>query len=72
MPYESSIDIVQILRSTLYLLEHSLYAQKPSSTVEDLKLHISQAIADLEAAKRPVGKESLISEDGLEDKAELA
>jgi hypothetical protein len=67
MPYQPDLDIVQILRSTLYLLEHSHYPEKPSVTVEALRLHLTEAIAKLEAAKIPPGRE-----DAAEDKEELA
>jgi hypothetical protein len=52
MSYETHIDVVPVLRSTLYLLEHSQYPEKESRTVEALVLHLRQAIEDLETCKR--------------------
>ena len=54
MPYEASIDVVQILRSTLYLLEHADYPQKGSSAIAAIVAHLRLTIAELEGgAKRP-------------------
>lgn len=59
VPYETRIDVVAILTSTLYLLEHSFYPAKDSVTIADLAAHIRRAIADLEAAKIPAQSETL-------------
>ena len=57
MSYEASIDVVPILCSTLHLLEHGRYPEKESPTIEALVLHLRQAVADLESAKRPPASE---------------
>jgi hypothetical protein len=67
MSYEAHIDVVPVLRSTLYLLERSQYPEKESPTIEALVLHLRQAIADLETAKRPPA-----SEDATDRKIESA
>lgn len=60
MPYEPSIDVVQILRSTAYLLEHSDYPQRDSATIAALVLHLHQAIAGFEAQAKvlPQGEDA--------------
>lgn len=68
MPYETSIDAVQILRSTLYLLEHAEFPQKHCPVIEEVVLHLRQAIADLEAARLPPARES----GEVDEDAELA
>ena len=47
MPYEIPLNVVEILKSTLYLLEHTIYPGKDSKTVNDLKRCISGAIDSL-------------------------
>jgi hypothetical protein len=47
MPYEIPLNVIEILKSTLYLLEHTLYPGKDGKTVTDLKRCISIAIQDL-------------------------
>jgi len=49
MPYEIPLNVIEILKSTLYLLEHTLYPGKDGKTVTDLKKCISGAIANLAA-----------------------
>ena len=49
MPYEIPLNVIQILKSTLYLLEHTIYPGKDSKTVSDLKKCISGAIQNLAA-----------------------
>ena len=49
MPYEIPLNVIEILKSTLYLLEHTLYPGKDGKTVTDLKKCISGAIATLAA-----------------------
>jgi hypothetical protein len=55
MPYEIPLNVVEILKSTLYLLEHTIYPGKDGKTVNDLKHCISTAIDSLrtEAAEAP-------------------
>jgi hypothetical protein len=55
MPYEIPLNVVEILKSTLYLLEHTIYPGKDGKTVSDLKHCISRAIDSLraEATKAP-------------------
>lgn len=55
MPYEIPLNVVEILKSTLYLLEHTIYQGKDGKTVSDLKKCIAHAIASLgaEAAEAP-------------------
>jgi hypothetical protein len=55
MPYEIPLNVIEILRSTLYLLEHTIYPGKDGKTVMDLKKCINGAINDLatEAAQAP-------------------
>lgn len=55
MPYEIPLNVVEILKSTLYLLEHTIYQGKDGKTVRDLKRCIAQAIDSLraEAAEAP-------------------
>lgn len=65
MPYEASIDVVQILRSTLYLLERADYPQKGSSAIAAIVGHLRLTIAELEGdAKRPPEGE-VRDDDGL-------
>jgi hypothetical protein len=47
MPYEIPLNVVEILKSTLYLLEHTIYPGKDGKTVSDLKKCISGAITAL-------------------------
>jgi hypothetical protein len=47
MPYEIPLNVVEILESTLYLLEHTIYPGKDGKTVNDLKKCISGAIQSL-------------------------
>ena len=49
MPYEIPLNVVEILKSTLYLLEHTIYPGKDGKTVNDLKKCISGAIQSLTA-----------------------
>jgi hypothetical protein len=47
MPYEIPLNVIEILKSTLYLLENTLYPAKDGKTVTDLKKCIASAIASL-------------------------
>lgn len=49
MPYEIPLNVIEILKSTLYLLEHTIYPGKEGKTVADLKKCISGAINSLVA-----------------------
>lgn len=49
MPYEIPLNVVEILKSTLYLLEHTIYPGKDGKTVDDLKRCITGAIDSLRA-----------------------
>jgi hypothetical protein len=49
MPYEIPLNVIEILKSTLYLLEHTIYPGKDGKTVTDLKRCISHAIDSLRA-----------------------
>jgi hypothetical protein len=49
MPYEIPLNVIEILKSTLYLLEHTIYSGKEGKTVADLKKCISVAIHALAA-----------------------
>jgi hypothetical protein len=55
MPYQIPLNVIEILRSTLYLLEHTIYPGKDGKTVVDLKKCINGAINSLaaEAAQAP-------------------
>lgn len=55
MPYEIPLNVIEILKSTLYLLEHTIYPGKDGKTVTDLKRCITGAINSLaaEAAQAP-------------------
>ena len=55
MPYEIPLNVIEILKSTLYLLEHTIYPGKDGKTVVDLKRCINGAIDTLavEAAQTP-------------------
>lgn len=55
MPYEIPLNVIEILKSTLYLLEHTIYPGKDGKTVADLKRCITGAISTLaaEAAQSP-------------------
>jgi len=55
MPYEIPLNVIEILKSTLYLLENTLYPGKYGKTVTDLKKCITGAINSLvaEAAQSP-------------------
>jgi hypothetical protein len=47
MPYEIPLNVIEILKSTLYLLEHTIYPGKDGKTVTDLKRCISNAMNTL-------------------------
>jgi hypothetical protein len=47
MPYEIPLNVIEILKSTLYILEHTIYPGKGGKTVTDLKRCISGAIENL-------------------------
>jgi hypothetical protein len=47
MPYEIPLNVIEILKSTLYLLEHTIYPGKDGQTVNDLKRCITVAIQNL-------------------------
>ena len=49
MPYEIPLNVTEILKSTLYLLEHTIYPGKDGKTVTELKKCISGAIERLAA-----------------------
>jgi hypothetical protein len=49
MPYEIPLNVIEILKSTLYILEHTLYPGKGGKTVSDLKRCIAGAIENLTA-----------------------
>lgn len=49
MPYEIPLNVVEILKSTLYILEHTMYPGKDGKIVTDLKRCISGAIENLRA-----------------------
>ena len=49
MPYEIPLNVIEILKSTLYLLEHTIYPGKDGKTVMDLKKCITGAIDSLAA-----------------------
>lgn len=49
MPYEIPLNVIEILKSTLYLLEHTIYPGKEGKTVADLKKCITGAISSLSA-----------------------
>jgi hypothetical protein len=49
MPYEIPLNVIEILKSTLYLLEHTIYPGKEGKTVTDLKKCITGAISSLSA-----------------------
>lgn len=49
MPYEIPLNVIEILKSTLYLLEHTIYPGKDGKTVMDLKRCINGAITTLSA-----------------------
>ena len=49
MPYEIPLNVIEILKSTLYLLEHTIYPGKDGKTVTDLKRCITGAITALAA-----------------------
>ena len=55
MPYEIPLNVIEILKSTLYLLEHTIYPGKEGKTVSDLKKCIASAIDSLktEALEAP-------------------
>jgi hypothetical protein len=61
MPYEIPLNVIEILKSTLYLLEHTIYPGKDGKTVMDLKRCITGAINNLaaEAAQAPGEVQSL-------------
>ena len=47
MPYEIPLNVIEILKSTLYILEHTIYPGKDGKTVSDLKECIVGAINNL-------------------------
>ena len=47
MPYEIPLNVIEILRSTLYLLENTIYPGKDGKTVSELKKCILGAINSL-------------------------
>ena len=49
MPYEIPLNVIEILKSTLYLLENTIYPGKDGKTVADLKRCITGAIDSLVA-----------------------
>jgi hypothetical protein len=49
MPYEIPLNVIEILKSTLYLLEHTIYPGKDGNTVMELKKCITGAINSLAA-----------------------
>ena len=49
MSYEIPLNVIEVLKSTLYLLEHTLYPGKDGKTVTELKKCISGAIDSLSA-----------------------
>jgi hypothetical protein len=49
MPYEIPLNVIEILKSTLYLLEHTIYPGRDGETVADLKKCITGAIDSLTA-----------------------
>jgi len=55
MPYEIPLNVVEILKSTLYILEHTVYPGKDGKTVTGLRKCIGEAIDALraEAAQAP-------------------
>ncbi len=56
MPYEIPLNVIEILKSTLYLLENTIYPGKHGKTVTELKKCISGAIDNLSAeAAQPSG-----------------
>ena len=57
MPYQIRLNVVEILKSTLYLLENSIYPGKDGKTVTDLKQCISGAINNLAAEVAQAGLE---------------
>jgi hypothetical protein len=60
MPYETIIDAAQILRSTLYLLEHTDFPEKNSRTIQKVVQQLQAAIADLEIARTKIEAQSTI------------
>jgi hypothetical protein len=51
MPYQISLNLSEILRTTLYLIEHTNYPGKASSTVNDLKECMMRAISEIDATQ---------------------
>lgn len=49
MPYEIPLNIVEILKSTLYILENTIYPGKDGKTVHGLKKCLTDAIVTLGA-----------------------
>lgn len=49
MTYEIPLNVIEILKSTLYLLENTIYPGKDGKTVNDLKKCIMHAITSLRA-----------------------
>jgi hypothetical protein len=47
MPYEIPLNVIEILKSTLYLLEHTIYPGKDGEAVTNLKKCILGAINSL-------------------------
>ncbi|HMG86309.1 MAG TPA: hypothetical protein VK574_11210 [Terracidiphilus sp.] len=55
MPYEIPLNVIEILKSTLYILEHTIYPGKGGKIVTDLKRCIAGAIDNLAAEAAPPG-----------------
>jgi hypothetical protein len=51
MPYQISLNLAEILRTTLYLIEHTNYPGKTSATVKDLKECMMRAISEIDASQ---------------------
>ena len=49
MPYQISLNVIEILKSTLYLLENTIYPGKDGKTVFELKKCLNGAITALKA-----------------------
>ena len=62
MPYDITINLVEILRTTLYLLEHTEYTGKASKTVEDLRKCLLGTIAELESVSGTTAEQQMGAE----------
>jgi hypothetical protein len=58
MTYEVSIDLVEILRTTLHLLDHTEYAGKTSNSVQGLRACLVETIAELEESNAKAASEN--------------